>query len=327
MDRTMKQEYRVLYIANPPEDWKVAEDTTPLMIAEARRRGAGTWCAIAGDLTAGREGMFVRCRTVDVGEGSGPLAMGPEETRNLNDFTVIHLRTDPPFDLDYYYTTLLLSQVEGPLVVNHPGWVRSLNEKLAILHFPQYITETLVTGSVREAAEFVRSVGGDAVAKNLASCSSKGIVRIQQRNGSLIRELEALRARWSGPLMLQRFLPAVEAGETRITLIDGRACGWMTKVPATGSFLASIDFGARVAPCRPTARDQALASEVGAWLRDRGIIFAALDVIDGKLSEINVTSPGLLRHTNAVMDRRLDIELEDAVQARRGGWKLSLPAR
>lgn len=318
--------YEVLYIASPLEAWEVTQDTTPLMIAEVRRRGGKTWVAEPGGISLDRDGGFIFCRMIDTGDGDGPLTVGDVIRRRLDEFTVIHLRTDPPFDLDYYYTTLLLGQLRGPLVVNHPGWVRTLNEKIAILNFPQFITDTLVTGDAEEAADFISSVGDDAIAKDLGSCSSRGIVRLQGQREDVVGRFLELRQQWQGPIMLQRFLRAVHAGETRVTLIDGQPLGWMKKVPREDSFLASLDFGATVSACDPTPRDQELAAVVGKFLRQRGIIFAALDVIDGHLSEINVTSPGLLRHTNAVMNCRLEEKLEDTVEKIRaqGGWQLSV---
>jgi glutathione synthase len=248
---------------------------------------------------------------------------------NLADFDVIHIRTDPPFNVEYYYTTLLVERASssthrlgyepiphsnGPLILNKPESLRTLNEKLAIFYFPEYVTDSLCTYNVKEACDFVASLGGRAVAKELATCSSKGVTLLQGGEEKIRPVLERLTNSGEGPILLQRFLEKVKEGETRVTLIDGLPLGYMTKIPAKDNFLASMDFGATSKPCVLTAREEEISLSVGSFLKDRGVIFAALDLIDGHLSEINVTSPGLLKHTNEIMGIELEAVLEDKVE-------------
>jgi len=306
---------KTLYVASPLSTWTFDEDTTPLMVAEVRRRGGTTWVTTPAELSFVDGQPTVLCRTIELTNEVPFHRLGDEERRPLGFFDVVHLRTDPPFDIEYYYTTILLEMApRHTLVLNDPAAVRGLNEKLSILLFPDLVTDTIVTCSADEAADFVARVGGKAVAKELGQCSSKGITLLEGSRADVLARVRPLVGRSTGHLMVQRYLPAVTAGETRITCIDGEPLGYFLKVPAAGSFLASTDFGARCVPCELSDRDRRLCSAVGPFLRDRGILFAALDVIDGHLSEINLTSPGLLKHTNDVMGGRLEVDLEDAVE-------------
>ena len=263
---------KVLYICSPVEKWNFKEDTTPMMIAEAASRGKSTFYTTPDKLLSRNDLIFAEFSKIEM-TGEKPFYRLSEKTiDNIKFFDVIHIRTDPPFDLEYYYTTILLEMVtEDVLVINSPKALRSLNEKLSILKFPQFITETSVVYNADSALKFISSIGGRAVAKNLQECSSKGIVLLEGNEGLICREIEKLFSSWSRPILFQKYLHQVVHGETRITLIDGKAAGYMKKIPARGSFL------------------------------------------DGHLSEINVTSPGLLKHTNEVMGVKLEAVLEDVI--------------
>ncbi len=306
---------KTLYITSPISKWKFDEDTTPLMIDEVRRRGGTTWMSTPREISVVDGVLRTRCRTIELHDESPFHCLGQDEDLAMGDFDVIHLRTDPPFDLEYYYTTIFLDMVPAnTLVLNRPSSVRYLNEKLAILLFPDYITDTIVTFDVEEGADFVERVGGKAVAKELSQCSSLGITLLEGSREENIKALSPLVNSGGGQIMIQRFLTGVVDGETRITMIDGKALGYMKKVPKKGSFLASMDFGAVGVACELTDRDKELCKVVGEFLQKEGILFAALDVIDGHLSEVNLTSPGLMRHTNSVMGIKLEEALEDAVE-------------
>jgi glutathione synthase len=305
----------ILYICSPFKKWEFFEDTTPLMITEARSRGTTTFVATPENLYYEKQCYKVKCREIEMIDHQPFYRQGDLLTLNLNSFQVIHLRTDPPFDLSYYYTTLILDQAgKNTLVVNNPTAVRSFNEKLAILDFPEFIAETMVTYQIDEIPGWLEKVGGRGVVKHIQECSSKGIVKISLDDPDLKEKLADIDRNWSKPVMVQRFLPQVVHGETRITMIGGKAAGYMLKTPAEGNFLASLDFKATVSTCELTGRDEEIVRKVGKFLINNGIILAALDIIDGHLSEINITSPGLLKHTNEVMGIKLESILEDEVE-------------
>jgi len=305
---------KVLYICNSVERWNFKEDTTPLMIAEAESRGKKTYYTSADKLFCSNYEIFAEFFEIGIKPIKPFYKLSKIKIDSIKSFDVIHIRVDPPFDLKYYYTTILLEMVtKDVLVVNSPEALRSLNEKLSILNFPQFITDTFVAYNTDRALHFINSIGGKAVAKSLRECSSKGIVLLEGSEKQVSKEIKKIFAIWSQPILFQKYLPQVVHGETRITLIDGKVAGYMKKIPEQGNFLASLDFNASVQCCELTPRDRELSNIVGKFLKDNEILLAALDVIDGHLSEINITSPGLLKHTNEVMGIKLEAVLEDVI--------------
>jgi glutathione synthase len=240
---------------------------------------------------------------------------GLEKSIDLKEFQVIHLRVDPPFDIDYYYMTIFLEMVANvTLIVNSPESVRSYNEKLIILNFPQFITDTIVTSSAEQAKDFIiNKCNGRGVVKNLGECSSRGIILVDGDEEQIKAKVLSIIAEWNSHIMIQKYIPEIKNGETRITMINGEAKGWVKKVPKEDSFLASLDFGAKVIPYILSEKDKEIVQVTGKFLKEKGIILASLDVIDGNLSEINITSPGLLKHTNEVMGIKLESILESSI--------------
>ena len=283
-------------------------------MAEVIKRGGETWFATRRELFMAGAQVKVRASRMWLTSESPYHKMSEPRVRSLADFDVIHIRTDPPFTIEYYYTTLFAESVQNKtLVLNNPVALRDLNEKLAIFNFPEFITDSLVTYDANEGCDFVESLGGIAVAKELATCSSRGVTLLQDGRDNVCETLRRLTNSGIGPILIQRYLEKVTDGETRVTLIDGKPLGYMTKIPAQGNYLASMDFGASSASCTLNKREMEISLSVGAFLKERGVLFAALDIIDGHLSEINVTSPGLLKHTNQIMGVKLEEQLEDAV--------------
>jgi len=310
---------KVLYISSPLCKWNFVEDTTPVMMREVLKRGGTTWFTTRRDLFLDGEVVKCKVRGIELTDAAPWHKMSEPTVVELSSFDVIHIRTDPPFNIEYYYTTLLVERARdekgnGPLVLNNPSALRTLNEKLAIFNFPEYVTDSLCTYSAKDACAFVKKLGGKAVAKELATCSSRGVTLLHQGEENYGPVLERLTTSGEGPILIQRFLEKVKEGETRITLIDGLPLGYMTKIPAKDNFLASMDFGATSKPCVLTPREEEISITVGTFLKNNGVLFAALDLIDGHLSEINVTSPGLLKHTNEIMGTDLGIILEDKVE-------------
>jgi glutathione synthase len=304
----------VLYIASSFDHWNFSADSTPLMINEVRARGGKTWVTTPDQLRTEHEIPFCTCQEISCDDPPTKGVFGANEEKKLDSFQVIHLRTDPPFDMDYYYTTIILDLVKKALVVNNPTAVRSLNEKMAIFHFPHLITDTILTRFPDDCCAFAKKCDGKLIAKQLGDCSSRSIVKLAGSDEEIRQQFSELVKKWEGPIMLQRFLEEVSLGETRLTLINGEIAGWMKKRPKSDSFLASLDFGATVESCELTKRDHQIINEVGPFLQKHGLLLASLDVINGHLSEINITSPGLLKHTNDVMNIKLEAILEDAVE-------------
>ncbi len=233
-------------------------------------------------------------------------------------FDCVLIRKDPPFDSSYLTLLLLLEELRRPLVINSPGALLRYNEKLSIFLFPDYITETLASSSLDRIRNFIREVGGTAVLKPLFSCSGRGVKLLRDSDPSLDDEILSSTGNGTRKVMLQRYLPVTTEGETRVFLLEDRVLAVMKKFPAPGSFKANFDFGARGLPHTLTSREEAVCRAVGTFCARAGIILSALDLIDGCLSEFNITSPGLLVESNRVNNARYQEDVIRFVTDRSG---------
>lgn len=220
-----------------------------------------------------------------------PALLGEEVTVDLADMDVVWLRQDPPFDMHYITTTHLLDRLKGQtLVVNDPFWVRNFPEKLLVLNFPDLTPPTAIARDLQTIRDF-RTRHGDVILKPLYGNGGAGVFRLtaDDRNLSSLHELFTGFSR--EPLIVQKYLPAVTAGDKRVILVDGEPVGAINRVPAAGEVRSNMHVGGRPEKIDLSDRDREICARIGPTLRDHGQIFVGIDVIGEWLTEINVTSP------------------------------------
>ena len=217
--------------------------------------------------------------------------LGREQLVNLNDFDVVWLRQDPPFDMGYITYTHILDRL-GPdtLVVNDPFWVRNYPEKLLVLDFPDLTPPTVIARDIKVLKEF-KNKHQDIIIKPLYGNGGAGVFRLgpDDKNISSLHEL------FSGinnePLIAQKFLPDVSKGDKRVILVDGTPVGAINRVPAQGETRSNMHVGGRPEKIELSERDLEICAKIGPLLKEKGQIFVGIDVIGHWLTEINVTSP------------------------------------
>ncbi|MFN7180522.1 glutathione synthase [Hyphomonas sp.] len=216
------------------------------------------------------------------------------ETRTLDlakDADVILMRQDPPFDMGYITACHLLEAVSGEtLVANDPTGVRSSPEKIFPLMFPDIMPPTLVTRD-RAVIDAFRSEHRDIIVKPLYGHGGAGVFRLTWEDPNLDSLLEMFFSRSGEPVMVQAFLPAVSEGDKRIILIDGEAVGAINRKPKTGQVRSNLVVGGTAEATELSAADRAICERIGPELKRRGLILTGIDVIGGRLTEVNVTSP------------------------------------
>ncbi|MBO9465760.1 glutathione synthase [Tropicibacter sp. R15_0] len=220
-----------------------------------------------------------------------PAILEPKEVVDLADYDVVWLRQDPPFDMHYITTTHLLDRLAGQtLVVNDPFWVRNFPEKLLVLNFPDLTPPTTIARDLRTIREF-KDRHGDVILKPLYGNGGAGVFKLdaQDRNLSSLHELFTGFSR--EPLIVQKYLPAVTAGDKRVILVDGEPVGAINRVPAAGEVRSNMHVGGRPEKVELTPRDLEICAAIGPTLKEKGQIFVGIDVIGDYLTEINVTSP------------------------------------
>ena len=231
------------------------------------------------------------CKLKVMREQGNHFELGREQLVNLNDFDVVWLRQDPPFDMGYITYTHILDRL-GPdtLVVNDPFWVRNYPEKLLVLDFPDLTPPTVVARDIEVLKEF-KNKHQDIIIKPLYGNGGAGVFRLgpDDKNISSLHEL------FSGinnePLIAQKFLPDVSKGDKRVILVDGKPVGAINRVPAQGETRSNMHVGGRPEKIELSERDLEICAKIGPLLKEKGQIFVGIDVIGHWLTEINVTSP------------------------------------
>jgi len=284
---------------------------------ELHHRGYSVFYADPSNLSASPSGITVKTRRAAVLDQAPFFFFHEEETLPIDRFRLVWIRKDPPVDAAYLYMTQILS-LAGPrtAILNSPQALRDWNEKLIILNFPKWIPPTLVTSDKHELAGFVEK-HLVAVLKPLAGFAGQGVRRIFFKQSEEMREqIDSVTHGGTLPVMAQVFFENVRLGEKRVFVGDGRVLGSFLKIPQDGGFLTNPDRGSRLATTSLTAREKKICAAIGVFLRKHGVFFAGLDLIDGHLTEINITSPGLLWEWNEIENRSHEKTIIDLVEKR-----------
>jgi glutathione synthase len=286
---------------DPLEAVSVQSDTTFLMMLSAQARGHRLWVYDFRTLALEDGRLFCRARPVEVRDQVGDHAtIGEAVKLDLGaDIDVILMRQDPPFDMAYVTATYLLEQVHPKtLVVNDPAEVRSAPEKLLVTQFPGLTPPTLISSDPVALVDF-HERHGDVVLKPLHGAAGSGVVKLKAGDPNLEALIEIHATGSRDPLVIQKFLPAVVAGDKRIILVDGEPVGAINRIPAEGQVRSNLRVGGRAAAVELTARDREICAAIGPELKRRGLIFVGIDVIGDWMTEINVTSPTGARQLKA----------------------------
>ncbi|HJY41965.1 MAG TPA: glutathione synthase [Steroidobacteraceae bacterium] len=311
---------RVLVVMDPIDEIKPAKDTTLAMLLAAQKRGWELWYAEQRDLWL-RDGVaHGRVRPVAVRNDLNDwFTLDTAHTRPLADFQAILMRKDPPFDMEYIYTTYILERAEeqGVLVANRPQGLRDMNEKVFTAWFPQCCAPTLITRDMADMHAFLRE-HVRIVCKPLYGMGGRSIFVVDRgdKNANVI--FETMTEYGTRFAIVQRYIPDIVAtGDSRILIIDGEPAPYaLARIPTETDHRGNLAAGARGQGRELNDRDRWLVSEIGPTLRQRGMLFVGLDVIGGYVTEINVTSPTGVRELDKQFGTEIAGLLMDAIQKR-----------
>jgi glutathione synthase len=302
---------------DPIQRIKIAGDSTFAMLLEAQRRGHAL-LHYTPDRLSMRDGRVVAMAepiTVRDEEGNH-VTMGEPSRVDLSSVDVVLLRQDPPFDMAYITTTHLLERIHPKtLVVNDPAHVRNAPEKIFVTEFPQLMPPTLITRDKAEIEAF-RAEHGDVVMKPLYGNGGAAVFKVSVEDPNFGSLYDLFSATFREPWVVQRFLPKVTEGDKRIILIDGEAAGAINRVPQPGDIRSNMVRGGAAKPTDLSAREREICEAIGPALKRMGQIFVGIDVIDGNLTEINVTSPTGLRAIKRLGGPDLSVALWDAIEGK-----------
>ena len=312
---------RIGVVMDPIESIKPKKDSSLAMLLEAERRDAEIHYMRQGDLKLLAGVALGRSRRLRVQDDPDDwFEAGEEEEIRLGDLDVILMRKDPPFDMEYVYTTYVLGRAEeaGALVVNRPRALRDINEKAYTAWFPQCAPLTLITRSMKEMKAFLAE-NGKIVVKPLDGMGGKSIFVVAAGDNNANVIFETLTENGSRFAMAQVFIPEIREGDKRILLIDGEPVPYaLARIPSADDNRGNLVMGAVGEGRELTEKDRWICSEVGPVLRDKGVMFAGLDVIGDYLTEVNVTSPTGIRELDRLFELNIAGTLFDAIEARLG---------
>ena len=313
---------RLGVVMDPIETIKPAKDTTLAMLLEAQRRGYEILYMTQADLFVLGGRLHGRMRPLRVADDTANwFSLGEPVDAGPGDLDVILMRKDPPFDMEFVYTTYLLERAEehGVLVVNRCAALRDVSEKAYTMWFPDLTPPTLITRSMAEMRRFLEAQG-HIVVKPLDGMGGRSIFVLRAGDPNTGVVIETLTDHGHRFAMAQRYVPEiVEGGDKRILLIDGAPYPHArARIPAKGESRGNLAAGAKGVGRDLTGRDREIAERVGAVLREKGILFAGLDVIGDYLTEINVTSPTGVRELERAYGDNICQGLFEAIERRLG---------
>ncbi len=303
---------------DPIERINIRGDSTFALLLEAKARGHRLSYYTPDKLAQRGDRVFATVQPLDVRDEHGNhFTLGEARRTELTEFDVILLRQDPPFDMAYITTTHMLERVHPKtLVVNDPAHVRNAPEKIFVMEFSDLMPPTLITRDLAEIKAF-RQEHGDIVMKPLYGNGGAAVFRLTRDDlnfGSLYDLFATtFREQW----MVQTFLPEVRKGDKRIILVDGEYAGAVNRVPAPDDLRSNMVRGGSPKDTELTEREREICRRLGPALKERGLIFVGIDVIDGWLTEINVTSPTGIRAIRNIGGPDIAALVWDAIEKKR----------
>ena len=281
---------------DPIERINIRGDSTFAMLLEAQRRGHAISYYTPDRMALVQDRVIATVRPLSVRDTIGDhFSLGEGKRVELSSFDVILMRQDPPFDLAYISATHLLERIHSKtLVVNDPAQVRNAPEKVFVTQFPKLMPPTLLTRDLSEIKTF-RAEHGDIVMKPLYGHGGGAVFRLTKDDLNFGSLYDMFAATFREPWVIQKFLPAVKQGDKRIMLVDGVFAGAVNRVPAADDLRSNMVRGGSPKETDLTPREREICAAIGPALRERGLILVGIDVIDGFLTEINVTSPTGIR--------------------------------
>ncbi|SMM99528.1 Glutathione synthetase [uncultured Candidatus Thioglobus sp.] len=293
------------------------KDTSLAMMLEASRRSYDIYTFDSNDLFANEGVTYANASQTHVIDNfDNWFTKQPSRIMALSEFSVILMRKDPPFDMDYIYATYFLEQAEkdGVLVVNKAQSLRDANEKLFALNFSNCMPKTLVSANPIQINAFINQQQ-TAVVKPLDGMGGTDIFKFNKGDNNIASVVKRLTNNGIRPIMVQEFLTDITKGDKRILLINGKPIDYcLARIPAEGNFKGNLAAGATGIGQPLSERDYYLCEQIAPTLKAKGLMFVGLDVIGDYITEINVTSPTCIRELDAQFELNIAGVLFDAIE-------------
>lgn len=295
----------------------ITGDSAFALMLEAQARGHELYHYTPDRLAMIGDDVFCALEPVEVRDEKGNhFTLGERQRSNMLDMDVVLMRQDPPFDLAYIAATHILDKIHpNTLVVNNPTEVRNAPEKLFVTEFADLMPPTLITRD-RAEIDLFRKEYGDIVMKPLFGHGGAAVFRITNDDLNYGSLYDFFAATFREPWVIQQFLPNVKHGDKRILLVDGEFAGAVNRVPAAGDLRSNMVRGGSPTDSELTDRELEICLRLGPALREKGLILVGIDVIDGMLTEINVTAPTGIRAVKRLGGPDIAAKVWDVLEAK-----------
>jgi len=294
-----KQPFRFLFLMDPYDTLNLETETSLLLMDELKQTGHVVYWIEPDVLHLKQDQVVGEVRPV---ESVSPFRLGLPQEELLENFDCLLIRNDPPFDVNYYHLMLILDYLPPRVIqINPSRALRDLNEKISGLRLPRFSPPSITTKNWEQMLKFAKEQG-EIVIKPLGECSGRGVEKLSAKNQALEQRLKTKmgEGRSAHYLTAQAFLPAIYEGDKRIFLVDGQCMGIVNRIPANGSFMGNIHQGARCEAATLSDHEKEIVEALAAFLETHGVFMAGIDLIGGKITEINLTSPSAVRQINDV---------------------------
>ncbi len=287
---------KIAFLMDPLETVKAYKDTTYYLMLAASERGNEVFYFNQYSMQAANAGVTAAVELLNVRSSiERPFEILDRRNADLSTMDAIVVRTDPPFDRSYLYSTLLLDLIgSDTVVVNRPSGIRNWNEKLAAMLYPDFTPATLISNETKEILKFVSEYVRVTI-KPVDGHGGKGIFFLEPGDADNVQKINQVSKNGSHWIIVQEYLPQAQEGDKRILLLEGEPIGAVLRIHAEGMELNNLDQGGEAEAAEMDDRDYEICSGIKPGLIEQGIFFCGVDVIGGKLIEVNVTSPTCLQ--------------------------------
>ncbi|MGM8870901.1 glutathione synthase [Psychrobacter sp. 2Y5] len=316
-NQTATKPLNILVIMDPIELVNYKKDTSLAMMWAAQDRGHTLGYCQIHDLWLDRGQLMIDSQPVTVYRNPEHFySLGEKTTAPVSDYDVILMRKDPPFDMRFVYATYMLDHAKaaGVLVVNDPKAIRDCNEKLFATWFSEYMSPTIVTSKQAHIRKFITEQQ-DVIVKPLDGMGGTGIFRLTADSANIGVTLEILTELETLPIMAQRYLPEIKEGDKRVLIVDGEVVDYcLARIPVKGETRGNLAAGGSGVAMPLTDTERKVAQAVAPIVKEKGLMFVGLDLIGGRITEINVTSPTCVREIDDQCGTDIGVDFIIAVE-------------
>jgi glutathione synthase len=288
----MKRKLQIAFLMDPLEKLDLKGDTTFALALEAQKRNHKIYYFRPEDLILRDNKVLANICRFELSSINdiNTFKYCKKIIEPLNDYDVVMMRQDPPFDLSYITATHILEKLSKTLVVNNPYEVRNAPEKIFVTHFSHLMPKTLITKDINTIKSF-RDEMKDIIIKPLYGNGGQGVFHLLPNDENFYSILEMFFQKSNEPLVIQEYLKDVRNGDKRVILLNGEVVGAINRVPPKGESRSNMHVGGKPKKTLLTKRDKFICNEISQSLKDKGLIFVGIDIIGDYITEINVTSP------------------------------------